>query len=81
MKRGRGLGAPVYSVFSVDRHLRGGQANVDPGVVFDISLAGVSPGAYGVHVTSDRDVGAAVRLVRSGGEYPARSGSLAHDVG
>ena len=54
---------------------------VDPGAVFDISLAGVGPGAYGVHVTSDRAVGAAVRLVRSGGEYPARSGSLAHDVG
>ena len=27
VKRGRGLGAPVYSVFSVDRHLRGGQAD------------------------------------------------------
>ena len=54
---------------------------VDPGAVFDISLAGVSPGSYGVHVTSDRAVGAAVRLVRSGGEYPARSGALVHDVG
>lgn len=53
---------------------------VDPGAVFDISLAGVAPGTYGVHLTSDQPVAAAVRLVRSGGEYPELSGSLAHDV-
>ncbi|MBM6979106.1 MAG: prevent-host-death protein [Actinomyces succiniciruminis] len=53
---------------------------VDPGAVFDISLAGVDPGAYAVHVTSDATVGAAVKLVRSAGEYPDRSGALAHDT-
>ncbi|MBE6480915.1 MAG: prevent-host-death protein [Actinomyces ruminicola] len=53
---------------------------VDPGAVFDISLAGVAPGAYAVHVTSDTAVGAAAKLVRSAGEYPERSGALAHDT-
>lgn len=53
---------------------------VDPGAVFDISLAGVDPGAYAVHVSSDAAVGAAVKLVRSAGEYPDRSGALAHDI-
>ncbi|MDU0349761.1 DUF5719 family protein [Actinomyces sp. MRS3W] len=53
---------------------------IDPGAVFDISLAGVAPGAYGVRVTSDTPVGAAVKLVRSAGEYPERSGALAHDT-
>ncbi|NDR52583.1 DUF5719 family protein [Actinomyces sp. 565] len=53
---------------------------VDAGAVFDFSLAGVRPGAYGVRVTSDTPVGAAVKLVRSAGEYPDRSGALAHDI-
>ncbi|PHP52413.1 DUF5719 family protein [Actinomyces ruminis] len=53
---------------------------VDPGAVFDVSLAGVDPGAYAVHVTSDTAVAAAVKLVRSAGEYPDRSGALAHDT-
>lgn len=52
---------------------------VDPGAVFDVSLAGVAPGAYGIHVTSDVAVGAAVQLVRSAGEYPEASGALVHD--
>ena len=55
------------------------EVEIDPGSVFDLSLKGVEPGTYGVQVTSDRDVAAAVRLVRSAGEYPARSGSLVHD--
>ncbi|WP_136313923.1 DUF5719 family protein [Actinomyces procaprae] len=55
-------------------------ATVDPGAVFDFSLAGVSPGAYAVRVSADAPVGAAVRLVRSAGEYPDRSGALAHDI-
>ena len=53
---------------------------VDPGAVFDVSLSGVPAGAYGVHVSSDAPVAAGVRLVRSAGEYPARSGALLHDV-
>ncbi|MDO4899398.1 DUF5719 family protein [Actinomyces sp.] len=53
---------------------------VDAGAVFDVSLAGVAPGAYAVHVVSDAPVGAAVKLVRSAGEYPERSGALAHDT-
>lgn len=53
---------------------------IDPGAVFDVSLAGVTPGAYGVRVTSDQPVAAAVRLVRSAGEYPEASGVLVHDV-
>ncbi|VEG29918.1 DUF5719 family protein [Actinomyces howellii] len=53
---------------------------VDPGAVFDISLAGTTPGSYGVRVTSDAPVGAAVSLVRSAGEYPERSGTALRDV-
>lgn len=53
---------------------------IDPGAVFDVSLAGVEAGAYGVHVTSDQPVAAAVRLVRSAGEHPETSGALVHDV-
>ena len=53
---------------------------VDPGAVFDVSLSGVPAGAYGVHVSSDAPVAAGVRLVRSAGESPARSGALLHDV-
>ncbi|AMD86518.1 hypothetical protein AXF14_01510 [Actinomyces radicidentis] len=53
---------------------------IDPGAVFDVSLAGVDAGAYGVHVTSDQPVAAAVRLVRSDGQYPEASGALVHDV-
>lgn len=53
---------------------------VDPGAVFDISLAGTAPGTYGVRVTSDQPVGAAVSLVRVAGEYPQRSGTLLRDV-
>lgn len=56
------------------------QVVIDPGAVFDISLGGVAPGHYAVRVTSDAPVSAAVRLVRSAGEYPARSGALAHDI-
>ncbi|WP_127841549.1 DUF5719 family protein [Actinomyces wuliandei] len=52
---------------------------IDPGSVFDVSLEGVSPGTYGMRVTSDLPVAAAVQLVRSGGEYPERSGALVHD--
>ncbi|RJF41502.1 hypothetical protein D4740_08930 [Actinomyces sp. 2119] len=52
---------------------------IDPGSVFDVSLEGVSPGTYGLQVTSDLPVAAAVQLVRSGGEYPERSGALVHD--
>lgn len=53
---------------------------VDPGAVFDISLAGTAPGTYGVRVTSDQPVGAAVSLLRAAGEYPERSGTLLRDV-
>jgi len=56
------------------------EVRIDPGAVFDTSLAGSAPGPYGVRVTSDQPVGAAVRLVRSAGEYPAKSGALAGDV-
>lgn len=52
---------------------------VDPGAVFDVSLAGVAPGTYALRTTSDQPVAAAVQLVRSAGEYPARSGALLHD--
>ncbi len=55
------------------------EVEIDPGAVFDLSLRGVAPGTYGVQVTADRQVAAGVRLVRSAGEYPARSGSLVHD--
>ena len=57
-----------------------GSLVVDPGAVFDVSLGGVPAGAYGVHVGSDAPVTAGVRLVRSAGEYPERSGALLHDV-
>ena len=53
---------------------------VDPGAVFDVSLSGVPAGEYGVRVSSDSPVAAGVRLVRSAGEYPERSGALLHDV-
>lgn len=53
---------------------------VDPGAVFDVSLAGIAPGAYGIRLSSDTPVTGAVRLVRSAGEYPERSGALVHDV-
>ena len=60
--------------------LAGAQAvTIDAGSVFDIQLAGVAAGTYGVQVTSSTPVGAAVRMVRSGGEYPARSKALVHD--
>ncbi|CAM2979460.1 DUF5719 domain-containing protein [Actinomyces slackii] len=52
---------------------------IDPGSVFDISLRGVAPGAYGVRVTSDMPVASGVRLVRTAAEYPARSGVLMRD--
>ena len=52
---------------------------IDAGSVFDIQLAGVPAGTYGVQVTSNTPVGAAARMVRSGGEYPARSKALVHD--
>ena len=39
----------------------------------------VPAGTYGVQVTSNTPVGAAARMVRSGGEYPARSKALVHD--
>ena len=52
---------------------------IDAGSVFDIQLAGVPAGTYGVQVTSSAPVGAAARMVRSGGEYPARSKALVHD--
>ena len=54
---------------------------VDPGAVFDVSLSGVPAGAYGVHVSSDMPLAGGVRLVRSAGEYPQRSGALVHEVG
>ena len=53
---------------------------VDPGAVFDVSLAGIAPGAYGIRLSSDTPVTGAVRLVRSAGEHPERSGALVHDV-
>ena len=60
--------------------LAGAQSvTIDAGSVFDIQLAGVAAGTYGVQVTSSAPVGAAVRMVRSGGEYPARSKALVHD--
>ena len=60
--------------------LAGAQSvTVDAGSVFDISLAGVPAGTYGVQVTSSTPVGAAVRMVRSAGEYPERSHALVHD--
>ena len=60
--------------------LAGAQSvTIDAGSVFDIQLAGVAAGTYGVQVTSSTPVGAAVRMVRSGGEYPARSKALVHD--
>ncbi|WP_167145249.1 DUF5719 family protein [Actinomyces sp. ZJ308] len=62
------------------RPLAGAQSvAIDAGSVFDISLAGVPAGTYGVQVTSSAPVGAAVRMVRSGGEYPERSQALVHD--
>ena len=62
------------------RPLAGAQSvAIDAGSVFDISLAGVPAGVYGVQVTSSAPVGAAVRLVRSAGEYPERSQALIHD--
>ena len=62
------------------RPLSGAQSvTIDAGSVFDIQLAGVPAGTYGVQVTSNTPVGAAARLVRSGGEYPARSKALVHD--
>ena len=62
------------------RPLSGAQSvTIDAGSVFDIQLAGVPAGTYGVQVTSRTPVGAAVRMVRSGGEYPARSKALVHD--
>ena len=62
------------------RPLAGAQSvTVDAGSVFDISLAGVPAGTYGVQVTSSAPVGAAVRMVRSAGEYPERSQALVHD--
>ena len=62
------------------RPLSGAQSvTIDAGSVFDIQLAGVPAGTYGVQVTSNTPVGAAVRMVRSGGEYPARSKALVHD--
>ena len=62
------------------RPLAGAQSvAIDAGSVFDISLAGVPAGVYGVQVTSSASVGAAVRLVRSAGEYPERSQALIHD--
>ena len=62
------------------RPLSGAQSvTIDAGSVFDIQLAGVPAGTYGVQVTSSTPVGAAVRMVRSGGEYPARSKALVHD--
>ncbi|MGK2348329.1 DUF5719 family protein [Actinomyces sp. W5033] len=61
--------------------LRGATALViDPGAVFDVALTGLAPGSYGVRMRSDAPVTGAVRLVRSAGEQPARSGSLTHDV-
>lgn len=78
--------APATAAISVigpdgTRVLQGaGSVTVDPGAVFDVSLSGVPAGAYGVHVSSDAPVAAGVRLVRSAGEYPARSGALLHDV-
>ena len=61
--------------------LPGAQAvTIDPGSVFDITLTGVDPGVYGIQVTSDVPVAAAARMVRVGGELPAGSGSLVHDV-
>ena len=62
------------------RSLSGAQSvTIDAGSVFDIQLAGVPAGTYRVQVTSSTPVGAAVRMVRSGGEYPARSKALVHD--
>ena len=62
------------------RPLSGAQSvTIDAGSVFDIQLAGVPAGTYGVQVTSNTPVRAAVRMVRSGGEYPARSKALVHD--
>lgn len=62
------------------RPLSGAQSvTIDAGSVFDIQLAGVPAGTYGVQVTSNTPVGAAVRMVRSGGEYPSRSKALVHD--
>lgn len=62
------------------RPLAGAQSvTVDAGSVFDISLAGVPAGTYGVQVTSSAPVGAAVRMVRSAAEYPERSQALIHD--
>ena len=62
------------------RPLAGAQSvTVDAGSVFDISLAGVPAGTYGVQVTSSTPVGAAVRMVRSAAEYPERSQALIHD--
>ncbi|WP_366181085.1 DUF5719 family protein [Actinomyces timonensis] len=61
--------------------LPGAQAvTIDPGSVFDITLTGVDPGVYGIQVTSDAPVSAAARMVRVGGELPAGSGALVHDV-
>ena len=62
------------------RPLSGAQSvTIDTGSVFDIQLAGVPAGTYGVQVTSSTPVGAAVRMVRSGAEYPQRSKALIHD--
>ncbi|WP_194948310.1 DUF5719 family protein [Actinomyces trachealis] len=63
-----------------EQALPGAEAvTVDPGAVFDVSLAGVTPGSYTLRTTSDQPVGAAVQLVRSAGEFPEHSGALLRD--
>lgn len=64
-----------------DQVLPGAEAvQVDPGAVMDISLAGVTPGTYGIRLVSDQPVTGAARVVRTAGEYPQRSGVLARDI-
>lgn len=43
---------------------------IDPGAVLELSLVGVAPGAYGVHVSADEPLTGAVQLARSGQPGP-----------
>lgn len=53
---------------------------VDPGAVFDVTLAGLPSGAYGIRVSSDQPVAAAATMVRMAGEYPEASGVRERDI-
>lgn len=53
---------------------------IDPGAVFDVTLAGLPAGSYGIRVSSDQPVAAAAKMVRMAGEYPEASGVRERDI-